>query len=258
MPLLSEARWYLYRSAPKIEMLYEQMFGADKTTKKAVSVNSPYGGVSAESSDDGKVSIEQKLKKVEQQLRETGRIGTLKEPGEFFEGLMPMRWGLFDDCEERPKDEPALVYFGGFDESEDPPLIVGLGGSTANVVGMNGASNTYSRSNTRVITRWLVSGLRQDAPPELPGWWDMDGEYSDLVGAAGIALHYLKPPTQNLQFVARTLFEGTGSAIKHFVGVERARVIIGTPLWVTELSPINEPNRYGLDEEWKTHKKHEE
>ena len=36
-------------------------------------------------------SVEAKLQAVEKELKETGLIGTLEAPGEYVDGLMPMR-----------------------------------------------------------------------------------------------------------------------------------------------------------------------
>jgi hypothetical protein len=138
------------------------------------------------------------------------------------------------------------VYFGGFDKAV--PLIVGLGGSSMHVTGYEGASSTWSRSATPEIVRWLVAGLQQDSPPE-PKWWD-SGQQDELFAAIAIALHYLKPPTQDLEFLAKTLTTGTVNGYESFVDVPSAKVILGTPLYVAQTHPLPDEDRWGLDEQW--------
>lgn len=229
-------------------MLYETMFGSPKGSNKSIGVGAWTGSISLGSQTDVP-GVEDQLKRVESELRETGRIGTLGEPGEYVEATMRMRWGMFDDLGERPEGDPPLVFFGGFDKTG--PIIVGLAGSTANIVGYRGASSTHSRSNTSVITKWLVSGVNNDSPPDLPDWWDMEGEHLRLFEGVGIALHYLRQPTLNLHFIAKTLAVGTLRSVEHFTGVKEARVIVGTPLWVTEEAPyFKEDSRWGLENRW--------
>lgn len=142
-----------------------------------------------------------------------------------------MRWGLFNDAGLRPVDEAPLVFFGGFDKSI--PLVLGLGGSTKNVIGHEGASSTYSRSTARAIVRWLLAGEATDRPPELPEWWDTAAEVQQVLAGVAIALHYLRPPTQNLTFLAKTLLTGTLFGHQHFTGVDKPRVVLGTPIFVS-------------------------
>jgi uncharacterized protein DUF7019 len=186
------------------------------------------------------------LRLVEEDLEARHLVGSLEEPKTYFKGTMPMRWGLFDDQGHRPDDEAALVYFGGFDKAV--PLIVGLGGSSKHVTGIEGASSTWSRSATPEIVRWLLAGLQHDSPPE-PKWWDR-GQQEELFAAIAIALHYLKPPTQDLEFLAKTLTTGTVNGYESFVGVSSAKVILGTPLYVAQAHPLPSDNVWGLDGEW--------
>jgi hypothetical protein len=64
-----------------------------------------------------------------------------------------------------------------------------------------------------------------------------------------IALHYLRPPTQELEFLAKTLAVGT-THNEHLTGVPEAKVVLGTPLYVVLSHPMPDDSRYGLDKEW--------
>lgn len=243
-----DLRFYLYLSVSKIEMLYAQMYAPSGHKRKVLSALTPIGSASIESDSEEKVGIDRKVRLVEEELEQRQIIGTLQEPKTYFKATMPMRWGLFDDRGQRPDDEPALVYFSGFEKTE--PLIVGLGGSSKHVVGHEGASGTWSRSSTPVIVRWLVSAVQRDSPPDLPQWGDNQREETELYEAMAIALHYLKPPTQDLEFVAKTLAIGTLFGLEHFTGVPSARVILGTPLYVAQAHPLPDENTWGLDNQW--------
>ena len=200
-----DLRFYLYSSISKIDMLYEQLYKPPGNKRRKLSAGIPLVSASIESDSEERIQLDQKLRLVEEELDARQLVGSLEEPKTYFKGTMPMRWGLFDDGGHRPENEPALVYFGGFDK--DVPLIVGLGGSSKHVTGHEGASSTWSRSATPEIVRWLVAGLQQDGPPE-PKWWVRDQE-KELFAAIAIALHNLKPPTQDLEFLAKTLTTGT-------------------------------------------------
>jgi hypothetical protein len=57
-------------------------------------------------------------------LEERGDLGTVDEPGQFFQGLMPLRTGPFPA-------EPTLAHFGG----RAGRTVVGLGGSGNHFLG---------------------------------------------------------------------------------------------------------------------------
>jgi hypothetical protein len=162
-----------------------------------------------------------------------------------------MRWGLYNDAGMRPDGDPALVYFGGFDKAEVLiPLMVGLGGSTCHVVGYEGASSTGSRSYAQRLVPWLLASAHEGESPSFPGWWDMEDEKGSVFRAMAVALHYLKPPTQNMQFLARTLLTGTLEGHEMFTGAARTRVLLGSPIYVAQAHSLPSDDRWGLDEQW--------
>lgn len=244
---IDHLRFYLYRSRSKIEMLYEQIYKSDVTTRrKSVAANLRVVAGSAESSRERVVSLDEKLRAVEEELEHRQLIGNIEEPKEYFRGTMKMRWGLFNDQGTRPQDEPALVYFGGINK-EEIPIVVGLGGSSMHVEGHRGATSTYSRSAGPPLVRWLLSALKGEEP--IRTLWDVENERSEVHVAMAVALHYFPPPSYNLTFLAKTLSTGVLSGYDYMIGVQKARMLLGTPIWVSE-APSDEENMWGLDDQW--------
>jgi hypothetical protein len=60
----------------------------------------------------------------------------------------------------------------------------------------------------------------------------MRAEEDEVFRAMSVAQYYLRPPTQKLEFVAKTIATGQVQGMEHFIGVEKARVILATPLYV--------------------------
>ena len=244
----SDIRFYLYLSETKLNMLNDQIFENRRKVKKTLKVKIPFVSGQYETEPSDEIKREEMLLEVEEELEERQLVGTIEEPKTYFKGIMRMRWGIFIDLGYRPKDEPALVFFGG--RAKEGPIMVGLGGSSRHVYGHEGASSTYSRSTTPTIVRWLMAGIHDDAPPNLPKVWGWDYEKQELNAAIGIALHYLRPPTQDLQFLAKTLHVDTLHGHEHMTGVPSTKVILGTPLYVVQAHPTPEPATWGLDERW--------
>lgn len=228
-------KYYLYISASKLKMLYGQTLAA--TSKKKTfewALNVKVASFKSSSTAD-KPDQEEMLRRVVEGLEANGQLGTLAEPKSFIRGSLPMRWGLYNDCHSRPEDEPALVYFGGFEND----LLLGMGGSSCHVVGHEGSTSTWSRSSTPTLVRWILSALNKGKRPETLD--DPQSEEDEVFRAMAVAQYYLRPPTQKLEFVAKTIAEGKVRGMEHFIGVERARVILATPLYVahTDLLQIH-------------------
>jgi hypothetical protein len=241
----NEIRWYLYRSATKIEMLFQQLVASQGPFAGALSLEFAGAKASMNTSPMGELHDDEKLELIERELRKRGLVGTLADPGQYFAGEIQMRWGLFNDNGDRPADGSPLVFFGGVDFKQN--LMVGLGGSSRNVVGHYGASSTYSRSNSRAITDWMLSGLA-DTPVQAR--WDPEGERQLVLGGVGIAIHYLRPPTQRMRFLAKTLLTGRMPGHEHMTGMGSPFTILGTPLFVTTVNAPRDEDRMGLDPEW--------
>jgi hypothetical protein len=79
----------------------------------------------------------------------------------------------------------------------------------------------------------------------------------DLYAAIAIAQHYLRPPTQNLEFVAKTLTIGQVDGCEPFISVASSKAILATPSWVAQSPPyLDEENQWGLDDQWESRDKH--
>jgi hypothetical protein len=244
---ISDLRFYLYISRAKIDMLYDQMFQPSSRRRLGISVGAPAASASLQTESEDREDREGRLREVEEELRSRELVGTIEEPKDYVEGTMPMRWGLYDDCGRRPEGEPALVYFGGFDK--EVPLMVGLGGSSRHVVGYEGASGTWSRSNTAALVPWLLAAANGEDSPKQRQWWS-DGDEQSVFQGMAVALHYLRPPTQNLRFLARRLLTGTSRGDEHLIGVETTQVILASPLFVLQADSLPDVNQWGLDDGW--------
>jgi hypothetical protein len=241
----SEIVWYLYRSTTKLDMLYDQLVSSAGPFAGSFSLEIPGAKATVNTSRDEPPTDEERLEVIEKELRKRSLVGTVHEPREFFGGQLPMRWGLFNDQGNRPADDAPLVFFGGIEREKE--TIVGLGGSSRHVVGHEGASSTYSRSTTPAIVRWMLAGL---ADVEPVGWADPEGEKQQVLSGVAIALHYLRPPTQNLRFLAKTLLTGRIPGHEHMTGLSSGRAVLGTPIYVSLVDPLPEEDRWGLDDKW--------
>jgi hypothetical protein len=226
-------RSYLYVSDPKVNSLFEQVKGPVATA-----------------SNNGAPGRDDKVRAVENYLLERNLVGTPQAPKEYFKGILPMRWGLYNDLESRPENTPALVYFGGFDPIT--PVIVGLGGSSMHVVGHAGATSTYSRSDTPTVVRWISKGLYHERSIDGLQRKLQFGIGGDLFGGVGAALYHLKPPTQQLEFLAKTLSSAKCEGLEYLSGCKETEVVLGIPLYVQQTRPLSEKKTgFGLDDEWK-------
>jgi len=89
---------------------------------------------------------------------------------------------------------------------------------------------------------------------ELPGYLDYsDDAYAEedaedqVYRGMAIAQHYLRPPTQNLEFFAKTLMNGKTWGCEIYIDTpDVVRVILGTPLYVGLAAPFPEGNHVGL------------
>jgi hypothetical protein len=235
----------VYVSDSKLEMLYQQI-ATPTAGKVALTLATPLGTAGLERDGSRSATRDKKVRAVEAALDANGLIGTVQEPKEYFRGHMSMRWGLFDDNGSRPESQPPLVYFGGFDSSI--PLMVGLGGTSRHVLGMAGATNTHSRSYGHILTRWLMAGIEDIEPPSSARWWDAPVEDRTVLVAMAIALQRFGPPTQQLAFLAKTLTYGNAEGCEQYLGVERARAVLGTPIYVLDMDPRPEPDFWGLQD----------
>ena len=242
-----DLKFYLYISTSKTRMLFEQL-SATTGRKKSFEWNFKLPSVSVKRSTttDEKIDRDEMVKRVVEELESRDQLGTLKEPKSFIRDVFPVRWGLYDDCNSRPADEPALVYFGGLHDG----TLLGMGGSSCHVVGHEGATSTWSRSSTPTLTRWLLSGLHNGERPRpyIPFGNYPREEEDEVYGAMALALHYLRPPTQQVEFVAKTIAVGETRGVESYIGVDSVKAVLATPLYVAQGELFNDNQVWGLSE----------
>jgi hypothetical protein len=209
-------RYYLYVSDSKVDMLLAQMdpsFTRKRTTELSLNLTVLAGKHASEAPAGGERTA--RLQRVVRYLEEHGDLGTVDEPGQFFWGLMPLRWGPFPT-------EPTLVYFGG----ETERTVVGLGGSGHHVLGASAATES---AIPRSLTPSLLAGLRTD--PQIGVLAEAikqedEARERDALAAVHRANEVMPGPHQNLEFVAKRLLHGPSPRID---GLD---VLLGTPLYV--------------------------
>lgn len=233
----ADIKWYLYRSDAKLRMLFQQIAKAGsskKTIEWKVGIPS-VGTVSRKSESENAVDADDMLKAIIERLESSGQVGTLEDPSLYIKGVMPMRWGMYNDLGRRDADQGPLVYFGGLDA--DARMLLALGGSSKHVLGHEGATSTYSRSSTPELVDALCRGI-ESGQYEPPPWDDERETEGRVYRAIAMAQHYLRPPTQNLEFFAKTLMVGKTYGVEQYIGIEDAKVILGTPLFVALAAPF--------------------
>ena len=234
-----DLKYYLYRSTGKLRELYSQIHphsGHKWTFQWKIPSLVSYTVEGPASS----VSDHKMLEDVIRALEAAGQVGTVGEPREYIKGVLPMRWGIYSEHGIGQGDDGPLVYFGGLDN--ETATLVGLGGSSKFVMGHEGASGTSSLSYTQRLVSVLLHGLEHGAaaPPLYAG------EESMIYSAVAIAEHRIRPPTQSLEFLAKTLMVGEAHGVERYIGIASARVIVGTPLYVALVSPVDEGGHWGM------------
>jgi hypothetical protein len=209
-------RYYLYVSDAKVDMLLSQIdpavsrrhrteIGVDLKLLTAKRVGEPAGS-------DRFARVE----RVVRHLADHGDVGSIADPGQFFWGLLPMRWGPFPGG-----PGSSLVFFDG--------TTVALGGSIGHVLGS--VPGAAEHGLTRSLMPSMLDELGMSA--------DLEDEYvtdalntdpDDRADAAVLAtvrqaVAKLRGPAQNLEFVAKRLLHGRDTGAGGWV-------LLGSPVYV--------------------------
>jgi hypothetical protein len=136
----AEMKWYLYRSDAKLRMLFPQIAARSGAKTIEWKLSAVLGSISRKVESEETLDEDDMLKAVIEELERAGQVGTVYEPNLYFKGVIPMRWGMYDDSGMRDPAEGPLVYFGGLDS--EMSILVGLGGSSRHVMGHEGATST--------------------------------------------------------------------------------------------------------------------
>ena len=202
-------RYYLYISDSKIDMLLAQIDpGLTRKRTAELSLNLKIFGAKRGVEQPAGADRIARLERVVRHLQDFGDLGSVDRPGQFFGGLLPMRWGPFYGT--------SLVYFGG----DTGRGTVGLGGSARHVMGGSGSHD--GQELARSVTPRLLDGLTADPEiGELLGVGSRTDE--EVLRAVTLANAGLRGPVENVEFVAKRLLYGT---------VDDRLVLLGSPLYV--------------------------
>ena len=224
---------YLYRSKAKIDGLYQQIQEPKEKTTLTWKIDLKFLSWESKKEREGEINDQEKLDAVVAALEEQQLVGPPEDRKPYIKGIFPMRWGIFNDSGYRQDTEGPLVYFSGLDDG----LLMGLGGSSVHIGNPYGIGGTGSRSSTPALCEWLRSGLDTGNRPPRHRPLGEDDLY-EISNAMAWANHYLKEPTQNVEFVAKVLCRGEGYALRPLDSLdseERGEVILGTPLYVSQV-----------------------
>jgi hypothetical protein len=195
-------RYFVYLSATKVDMLLSQI-DPSLMRKRSVGFSVDFKIFSAsQQSEAAAPQGPASLERVVRYLQDFGDLGTVDEPGQFFWGMLPMRWGPFGDGAGS-----SLVYFSGQSER----TIVGLGGSSLHVVGSMPASGESVAMRSALpalldgfrLRPDLADLLEEDADPA----GDQDGNRAALAAVHRIG-STARGPSQNVEFIAKRLLDG--------------------------------------------------
>jgi hypothetical protein len=221
-------RYYVYISDSKIDMLLSQIapgFAAKRTSEFSLNLKVLSAKRTAEPPEADRIA---RLERVVRHLHDYGDLGSIDKPGQFFWGLLPVRWGPF------PGAEPSsLVFFGGRTDH----TVVGLGGSGRHVLGSppNGDRPGTLLSSMPTILDQLSTA--SDAEDELvvEAAGDVHGvlDRADRAALATVhrAVRQFKGAAQNVEFVAKRLLHGPSPFPESDPRAGMA-VLLGSPIYV--------------------------
>ncbi|MFE9695137.1 DUF7019 family protein [Micromonospora sp. NPDC005806] len=215
-------RYYLYISDSKVDMLLQQIDPAlTRRRNTEIKVDLKIFGASRGAELPGADRVA-RLERVVRCLQDHGDLGSVDEPGQFFWGLLPLRWGPV-------KGDLALIYFGGCSER----TWVGLGGSRAHVVGAvpgteSGPALTGSHMPSMLAGLAGPRGIRTLLDDADPGY-----EQAEVAALSTVrqATARLRGPAQNLEFVAKRLLYGPSPDPEQDPHPNMS-VLLGSPLYV--------------------------
>ncbi|MBL7252718.1 DUF7019 family protein [Paractinoplanes lichenicola] len=196
-------RYFVYISDAKVEMLLQQIEpGALRKHTSEVGLGLQF--LTAKRAGETLAGAERtaRLERVVRHLTDFGDLGTIDEPGQFFWGLLPLRWGPTVGADGFP-----MIYFGG----RAGKTILGLGGSRAHVFGAPPGPDQQVLPVGRSMLPSLLEGITR-----------VDG--ADAPEAVRAATDALRGPEQNMEFIAKRLMDEPGP--------EGERVLLGSPLYV--------------------------
>jgi hypothetical protein len=209
-------RYYVYVSDSKVDMLLQQVdpgFAGKRTTEVGVSLKF----VSAKRSVEAPVSDRvARLERVVRHLDDFCDVGSIDEPGQYFRGRLPMRWGPL------ASGQASLVYFGGSTEH----TIVGLGGASGHVLGAPApaaaeAGQVFAPSTMPGLVAGLAAAVTADG----------EAVPTSALASVHLANRLLRGAEQDVEFLAKRLLHGS-SPYPELDARDGMTVLLGSPLFV--------------------------
>jgi len=157
-------------------------------------------------------------------LRDSGHIGTVDNPREYFEGCLSMRWGPYGFGFSLSSGKAPLIYFGAVTDK----VLLGLGGSAHHVIGNQGTSSSHSHSATPYMMEYLDAQFGEGSG--FPRLSDKESDRGVLM-AVQLATTQMEGPEQKLEFVAKRLAQGF-SPYPDRDAKQGMKVLLGTPIYV--------------------------
>jgi hypothetical protein len=172
-----------------------------------------------------------KLRLVTAELEDRQLVGSVEEDKPYIKGILPMRWGLYNDSGYRPETEGPLVWFSGLQDE----LLLGMGGSSCHIGACYGLTSTGSRSATPTLVHFLRRVMDEgNLPAYRQALLQPRDEDQELCSGMALANYYLKGPIQSLEFVAKVLW-----CRRRFMRIRPftegyGQAILATPLYVAQ------------------------
>jgi hypothetical protein len=215
-------RYYLYVSESKVDMLLAQIDPAarEKVTSELgldLKIFTAKRTVESGGLDDKF----QRVAAVSRYLEGQDDFGTVDDSGPYFGGIVSMRWGPYGDSPESP-----VVFFGGHTER----TIVGLGGSSVNLIGAGAGQQTvFSHSATPFLLAALSRELDSpDVAATAAAGFDDDAL---ALMAVHLAASGLEGPATSVEFVAKRLLQGPSPYPQRDPN-DDLTVLLGSPIFV--------------------------
>jgi hypothetical protein len=211
-------RYYLYISDNKVDMLLPQIDpGFAVGRRSEISVNLRVLGAKRMTESGRGTDRIARLERVVRHLQDHGDLGSVDEPGQFFGGLLPMRWGQLPG-----RSHGSLVFFGGRNDR----TVLGLGGSARHLI--DSAPDAAGPGESRLPA--LLDGLaasEQEDENVLDAIDELDAADRAALATVRRAVDRMPGPAQNVEFVAKRLLHGPSSV----PGDDRS-VLLGSPVYV--------------------------
>jgi len=191
---MSDLKTYIYISRTKVDMWYEQIASARDRLGAEYGFDFKFLKWT-EKREAKEPSLITKVQRIEDALTRSNRVGQFPSILQFVSGTVPMRWGTVR----------GMACF----VAETPKLGMMLVGSGEHLVGALPQSDVLLRA-----TSFDVSRILKELSAEYPGdILKTVSPSSDTTGSRqldpiALTIRAFDAPTQNLQFVAKTLLSG--------------------------------------------------